>query len=118
MQVLQDVCGDIAGIGATDSNFEDNVWAFYASEDSTCFAVRISNHFSALDVEEVPPDTQLLTLVPPAQLQHSNRRKNRGQTASVINQDMFPEVGKEAVNSILPVDSVSHPFLLCIHQET
>ena len=84
MQVLQDVCGDVAGIGATDSNYEDNVCAFYAPDNSTCFAVPISNWFSTLDVEEVPLDTQLpeppdhIDLVPPPQLQHSNRRKSRG----------------------------------------
>ena len=31
---------------------------FSIPEDSTCFAVPISNWFSALDVEEAPPDTQ------------------------------------------------------------
>ena len=29
MQVLQDVCGDIAGTGATDSNYEDNVCVLF-----------------------------------------------------------------------------------------
>jgi len=57
VQVLQDVCTDLAGIGTTDSNFKDNMCVFSTPKKSTCFAVPISNQFSALNVGEAPLDT-------------------------------------------------------------
>ena len=89
--------------------------AFYAPEDSTCFAVTISNQFSTLDVEEVRLDIQLqeppdpTDLVPLPQLQPSNRRKIEDKLLQLM-RIMYPEVCKEVVNLILPVDSVSPPF--------
>jgi len=64
---------------------------FSASEDSTCFAVPISNQFSTLDVEEVPQDTHHpetpdpIDAIPPQQLQRSIRRKKKTELLQLLN---------------------------------
>ena len=52
---IQDAGSDLAGIGTDDSNFVDKVCDdFSASEDSSCFALPVSNWFSTLVVQEIP----------------------------------------------------------------
>ena len=50
--------GKLVGIGTIDPNFKDKLCVFSTPENSTCFAVPILSQFFALNVEEVPLDTQ------------------------------------------------------------
>jgi len=106
---VQDGCSDVADLGATDST---NLCSDL-SASATCFAVPVSNRFSTLAVEDVPPETpDSVDSVPSPQLQRSKRGKTRGRAALVDVYAICPEVCQEAIHSPLPVESVSSPFAL------